>query len=156
MDYDDVLNETWDDLPVEKTLPDGGYRLKGTNVAWVKPKTEGQKAKVLFSYEAKEPLTVDADVLEEKLGDNYDLALNNLTFTIFIETAKDWQQVKKHLKVHGIEAEGPLFDDNKKLAFAKAFRGSEVVAQIGHRFFENNAGEQVEQNTLSKFQAVAE
>lgn len=155
MDYDDVLNETWDELPVEKILPDGGYRLKGANVAWVKPAKEGQKAKVLFSYEAKEPLTVDADVLEEKLGSDYDLSMNNLTFTVFIESAKDWQAVKKHLAVHGVEVEGPLFDDNKKLAFAKAFRGTEVVAQVGHRFFERD-GEQQEQNTLSKFQRVTE
>ena len=156
MDYDDIYNETWDELPVEKTLPDGGYRLAGANAAWVKPRDENGKAKVLFSYTAKEPLTVDPEVLEEALGDNYDLSMNNLTLTFFIEGPKDWQAVKKHLTIHGIEVTGPLFDENKKLSFAKAFRSSEVVAQVGHRFYQNNSGENVEQNTLSKFQPVSE
>lgn len=153
-DYDDILNRTWDDIPEPQLLPNGGWMLSGANVALVKPKEDNQALKVLFSYKAKQPTNVADDLLEE-LGE-YDFTINDLTFTIYVETAADWSKVKKHLAKHGVEVSGALFNEAGKLAFAKAFRGSEVIAEVGQRSYEDAAGETIWQNTLSKFQAVEE
>ncbi len=32
MDYDDILNRTWDEIPEPKLLPGGGWALKGGNL----------------------------------------------------------------------------------------------------------------------------
>lgn len=154
MDYDDLLNQTWEDLPEPAPLPGGGYLIKGTNAAFVKAKEEGQSHKVLLTYKIKEPVTVDADQLAD-LGEDYDFSVNEATFTIWIESPADWQKVRDHLAIHGVELTGKLFTDNGKLAFAKDFRGAEVIAEVGVRYYQKN-GENVPQNTLSKFQRVGE
>lgn len=152
-DYDELLNQTWEELPVAVLLPAGGWLLKGTTVGFVKPKEEGQSAKVLFTYKAKEPISVADDLLDE-LPEGYDLDINDVQYTIYIENAGDWDKVRKHLAQHGVTLTGRLFDDNKKLAFAKAFSGTEVIAELGQRSYENAAGETIWQNSVSKFQKV--
>ena|SRR6478609_8183408 len=154
MDYDDLYNVTWENIPEAVTLPDGGYLLKGANMAFIKPKEEGKGGKVLFTYKAKEPVSVDQDALDD-LPQGYDLDINDLNFTIWIESASDWNKVRDHLSLHGVETAGPLFV-NGKLAAAKDFKGSEVVAQVSTSFYKNNAGETIPQNNLKQFQRVAE
>lgn len=151
MNYDDLLNKSWDEIPEPQLLPGGGWMVEGRNVALVKPKEDGQALKVLFSYKAKEPVAVDEEALAE-LGEGYDIAMNDLTYTVYVETAADLDKVRKHLAIHGIDVNGGIFGEDGKLSFAKAFRGTEVVATIGQRSYENNAGETVWQNTLSGFQ----
>lgn len=150
--YDELLSGTWEDIPDAVLLPNGGWLLKGTTVALVKPREEGKAMKVLFTYKAKEAVAVAEDLIDE-LGD-YDITINDLTFTIFLESAADWSKVKKHLALHGIEMKGSILNEDGKLAFAKNFRNSEVVAQVGSRSYDNAEGETVWNNTLSKFQAV--
>lgn len=152
MDYDDILNATWEDIPEPKTLPDGGWLLKGRSVAWILPKKEEDSAKVLFGYKPKSPVSVDDEALEA-LGADYDLEMNDLNFSILIKSAADWNKVKKHLEIAGIELDGPLFGEDGKLAFAKAFKGTEVVAQVTTQHYEQNGEAKTGQN-LSKFQAV--
>lgn len=150
MDYDDIMNRTWDDIPQPQLLPGGGWLIKGRNAGFMKAAEEGKSAKVIFFYTAKEPVTVGQDLLDE-MGD-YDFAINDLSYTIYIETAADWDKVRKHLEKHGVELSGKLFNDAGKLAFSKKFAGAEVTAEIGQRSYENNDGETIWQNTLSKFQ----
>lgn len=149
MDYDDILNATWEGMPTEVVLPAGAWVLRGENAAFVRPKEEGKKAKVLFSYKAVAPVE---GVDTSSLPDDYDISINNLTFTIFIETAKDWDQVRKHLAKHGVAVTGALFDERGKLAFNKAFRGTEVVANLEQDNYENAQHEVIWQNKLSGFQ----
>lgn len=154
MNYEDILNRTWDEIPEPVLLPAGGWLLAGKNVALVKPKEEGKSLKILFSYQAKEAISVAEDLIEE-LGD-YDIAINDLSFTIYVENPSDWNKVRKHLALHGVEMEGSILDENGKLAFNKAFRGSEVVAEIGQRSYDDANGDTIWQNSLAKFQKVAE
>jgi hypothetical protein len=154
IDYDDILNRTWEDVPEPVLLPVGDWLIAGKNAALIKPTKEGQSLKVLFSYGAKSPVAVAEDLLEE-LGD-YDITINDLTYTIYLESAADWDKVRKHLALHGVEMTGAILDDNGKLAFNKAFRGAEVVGQVGQRSYENADGDTIWQNSLSKFQAVTE
>lgn len=154
MDYDDILNRTWEEIPTPVLLPAGGWLLVGKNAALVKPKEEGKSLKILFSYQAKEPVSVAEDLLEE-LAD-YDISINDLSFTVYIETPADWAKVKRHLALAGVEMTGSILDEAGKLAFNKAFRGSEVVAEVGQRSYDDANGDTIWQNSLSKFQKVAE
>lgn len=152
MSYDDIFNQTWEEVPEPQLLPDGGWLLTGANVSFIASQDADKSSKVLFNYKAKSPVSVDEDQLEE-LGD-YDITTNDLSYPIYIENAASWTAVRKHLEKHGIELTGPLFDSNKKLSFAKAFRGSEVIAQLGARTYTNSEGESITQNSVNKFQAV--
>lgn len=153
--YDDILNRTWEDVPEPVLLPGGGWLFKGQSAGLVKPREEGEgKLKVIFNYKAVRPVTVAEDLLDE-LGD-YDFTINDLSFTIFLESAADWDKVRKHLAIHGVEMKGSILDENGKLAFNKAFRDSEVVAEVSQRSYENRDGDTIWQNSLSKFQAVDE
>lgn len=155
MNYEDLQNATWEEIPEAKLLPGGQWLLKGRNVGYMKPKKEGDSAKVLFFYKAKEPVSVNAEDLEE-LGADYDLDINDLTYTVYIESAADWDKVRKHVAQLGIELSGALFDDKGKLRVSKEFKDAEVVATVGQRSYENDAGETIWQNNLSGFQKVEE
>lgn len=152
--YDDLLNRTWDDIPEPVLLPGGGWLLVGKNAALIKPREAGKSLKILYTYGAKQAVSVADDLLEE-LGD-YDITVNELNFTQYIETAADWDKVRRHLALHGVEMEGAILDEAGKLAFNKAFRGAEVVAEIGQRSYDNNDGETIWQNSVAKFQKVTE
>lgn len=154
VDYDDILNRTWDDIPEPKLLPGGGWVVVGRTAGLVKPKEEGQSLKVLFNLKAKSPINVPEEELAELEG--YDISTNDLQHTIYIESASDWDKVRKFLTVFGVEMQGKILDENGKLSFAKAFNGAEAVAEIGQRNYDNRDGETVWQNTLSKFQKIAE
>lgn len=154
VDYDDILNRTWDDIPEPVLLPGGAWMVVGKTAGLVKPREEGQSLKVLFNLKAKEPVNVAQEELDE-LGD-YDITINDLQYTVYIESAADWDKVRKFLAVFGVEMSGSILDDKGKLAFAKAFNGAEAIAEIGQRNYENKDGETVWQNTLSKFQKVSE
>lgn len=152
MDYDDLYNATWENIPEAVNLPDGGYLVKGVSVGFIKPREEGKSGKVLFTYNAKQPVSVDEDALAD-LPTGYDLETNDLNYTIWISKPSDWNDVRSHLALHGVEIAGPIFV-NGKLAFAKDFRGSEAIAQVTTTFYENNAGETVPQQNLKSFQRV--
>lgn len=154
MDYDDILNRTWDDIPEPVLLPGGSWLVVGQTAGLVKPKDEGGKLKVLFNLKAKEPVQVAQEELDE-LGD-YDITINDLQYTVYIESAADWDKVRKFLEIFGVEMSGRIVGGDGKLTFAKAFRGAEAVAEVGQRNYTNQDNEVIWQNSLSKFQKVAE
>lgn len=156
MDYADIAERSWEEIPEAKTLPDGQWRVVGGNVSLIKPREEGGSFKVLWNYKAAEPLAnVDQEALDD-LGTDYDITTNDLTFTQYIERAADWSKVKKHAELHGIELDlkSPIIVDGK-LSFAKSFRNSTVVATLGTRTYEKD-GETHFDNSMSKFLPVAE
>lgn len=156
MDYDDLLNRTWDDIPEDKLLPGGGWLVAGRNASLVKPKEDGQSLKVLFNMKAKEPVSVAQEELDD-LGD-YDVTANDLTYTIYVEKPSDWNKVFKFLDTFGVTVDrsDPILNSEGKLAFSKAFGGAEAIAEIGQRVYQTREGETKQDNTLSKFQKVEE
>jgi hypothetical protein len=130
-DYAEILQTSWDDIPEPQNLPTGSWKLKLRNVNFI-PAKEDKSAKVLFFYTAKAP----------------DFANTDLVAQFFIERDKDWDQVRKHLKVLGVEPEGSIQDTFKKA------KGSEVFAYVGERTYKNSQGTLVTTNTLSDFEAI--
>lgn len=148
-DFEDILNQSWDEIPTAKTLPDGSYRLRGRNASYQPAKSAEQNPSVLFVYTVKEPMDdVDADELK-KLGGDYDFATNRIFFRMWVEDATDWDNVRKHLAKHGIETAGRAVNES-----LKAFKGTEVNAYLKQRTFTNNAGEQQIDNNPTQFAAV--
>lgn len=156
-DYDDLLNRTWEEIPQEQVLPVGDWLLKGQNAAFIKPKDESQSPKVLFSYTAQQPVEVDEDELNELSESGYDIEITKLSFTIFINDASSWHDVKAHLEAHGLTMEGKIFDDKGKLAFNKAFRKSQVVAYLEQDHWEDKVTKKTKwRNSLSNFRPVGD
>src|SRR5690606_4101030 len=126
-DYDDILNRSWDDIPIPQVLPLGSYLLRNRNVTY-KPATDTASARVLFFYNVREPMDdVDADALAE-LGEDYDLSTNQVVASFFVESARDWDTVRNHLALHGVDLSGKTIRE----AF-KEVRGKEVVAYLDQR-----------------------
>lgn len=147
--YQDILKRSWDDIPEPKLLPTGSWLLKGKNVAVFPPREEGQAMRVGFFYEAKEPMDdVSADELAS-LGSDYSYAENDIVKQFFINRNKDWDSVRKHLALHGIETEGKTQDET-----FKAFKNSEVVAYLGTKTFTTGQGETKTDNDPTSFAKV--
>lgn len=156
MNYEDIYSMTTEDIPEDKLLPTGRWLYEGKTVGYMTPKDENGSAAFLFNLEVIRPIDVSDEVLEAELGDNYDYRQNELVHRITIKTPKDFNQVKKFLASIGIEHTGPFFED-KKPAFAKAFRGAQFVARTTTGSWNDKAtGEPRSANRLSNFEAVAE
>lgn len=147
-DYDDILNRSWEDIPVEKTLPSGDYLLAARNAAYMAPKEEGKSGKVVFFLTPKEPIAgeVDEDALAE-LGDDYDLGINEVSYTVWIESMRSWGDVRQVLAKFGIEG-GNIRQSLKDV------RGRQIVGTVGSRTFTTAAGELKEQNVVTSFKAL--
>ena len=147
-DYENILKESWDNIPVPVTLPIGTWRMKGQNAAYLPAKAADQNPTVLFVYAPMEPLDdVDVEALEE-LGE-YDFSSNRIFMKFWMETGRDWDDVRKHLHKHGIDTTGRTIEESLKL-----FKGTEIYAYLGVRTYTDNAGEAKEDNSPSNFAPV--
>jgi hypothetical protein len=149
--YADLVNRQWDDLPeIADYLPVGTWLLKSKNVAYFPgDEDEDKSARVVFFYEAKEPMDdVSAEELEA-LGGDYDFSNNDIAKQFYINRDKDWVGVKKHIELHGVDTKGLSMPDS-----FKAFRNTEVMAYLGTRTYKNRSGESVTENDPSQFARV--
>lgn len=147
--YAAILERSWDDIPPPKLLPVGSWLLKGKNVAMFPPKEDGAAIRIAFFYEAREPMDDVSEAELQALGEDYSYAENDVVKQFFINRNKDWDSVRKHLELHGIETKG----QSQKETF-DAFKGSEVVAYLSTKTFVNGAGQQITDNDPSNFAAV--
>lgn len=157
--YESILAGSWDELPEEKLLPEGSYRLRGRNVVRMPPKEEGQSERVLFFYNVVEAMDdVDADELAS-LGDDYDITENEVVAQFFVGKKKDADRIRKHLDMHGIEI--PTKEQVAKGADPKTidesfeeFKGSETIAWLKQDTYTDNAGNLRQDNKPSNFARV--
>lgn len=144
--YTDILNRSWDDIPEAKLLPIGTWLLRGNNVGVFPPKEEGQSVRVAFFYQAKEPMDdVDEGDLAA-LGEDYAYSENDVVKQFFINRNKDWDAVRKHLELHGIDSKGKT-----QIETFKAFKGAEVLAFIDTKTFTSASGETRTENDPKTF-----
>lgn len=147
--YADILNRSWDSIPTPKLLPTGSYLLKGKNVAMFPPKEAGQAIRVAFFYEPREAMDDVSEAELSALGEDYALSENDIVKQFFINRNKDWDAVRRHLALHGIDTEGKT----QKETF-DAFKNTEVIAYVGTKTFVNGSGQQVTDNEPTSFAAV--
>lgn len=144
-DYADILEMSWEDIPEPKLVPDGSWLFTLKNASYQPPKGDASP-RVMFVYSPKEPMDdVDAGELE-KLGD-YDYTENRAFHVLWLETKRDWDNVRKHLTLHGLEPTGNIVE------YLKTVRslGGQVVAYVTTDNFKNKDGQTVPQNRLSNF-----
>lgn len=147
--YEDILNQSWDNIQEAAVLPVGSYLLRARNASFQPSKDADKSSTVLFVYSPKEPMDdVDSNELAA-LGADYDISENRIFARFYVETAADWNSVREHLKKHGIDPAGKSIADS-----LKAVKGTEVIAYLGQRQFQNAAGEQKVDNNPTQFAAV--
>jgi len=133
-DYNEMLNRSWDAIPKTQVLPVGSWLLEGRNMIYM-DKSGTTNARVLAFYK---PLEAMADVPTanlEALGKDYDLSNNDIVKTFWIERNKDWDELRDHLALHGIETKG-----QSQIDTFKAFKGKKVVAYLDIRNFKKKDG----------------
>lgn len=146
--YEDILNESWDNIPQPLPLPVGSYLLVGRNATYQPAKAADKSDAVLFVYGVKEAMEdVDQDQLDE-LGDDYDLGNNTIFHRIYVETSVDWDRVREHLSKHGVEPKGSIGES------LKAFKNTNVVGFLSQRSYTTNAGEAKVDNNVTAFVPV--
>lgn len=153
--YEDTLNRSWDDIPEPQMLPPGSWLLRGNNVAVFPPKEEGQKTRVVFFYEAKEPME---DVQQEDLdalGD-YAYSENDIVKQFWINKNKDWDAVRKHLDLHGISTKNEDGTTKSQLETFKEFKGAEIVSFLTVETYTGADGMAHTQNVPTSFARVGE
>jgi hypothetical protein len=148
--YEDILSQSWDNIPVPKALPVGSYLLKAGSASFQPAKDADKSPSVLFVHSPKEAMDdVDREALEG-LGENYDIAGNRLFTRIFIETAADWDKVRNLVKKHGVDVAGKSIQDT-----LKAVRGREIIGYVDQNTYEDKTtGELRTGNNTKGFVAV--
>lgn len=150
VNYEEVAQLAWDDIPEGKVLPYGFWRLKIKGVRFIEPKEdagEDASGRVQFVLKAVEPVDgVDEAELAE-LGEGYDYGIKPIYDAIWIEDAGSWKRVLQRLEVFGVKPEEgeQVFDTFKRA------RGATVIAYLEQRTFKNKNGEVVTENTASQF-----
>src|SRR5262245_26219114 len=117
-DYADIANMSFDDIPEPKVLPDGVWILQGRNATYLKAKEEDQNDRVLFFYAVVGPTdsVSDEDLDEAGIDGEYDLALNQIVKTFWIDGPRAWKQVKAHMSMAGVEPKGNILEVLKEFA----------------------------------------
>lgn len=128
-DYADIASLSWDEIQEPKVLPVGTFLLKLRNVVFQPSKDADKSPVVMFVHVPKEPMEdVKTDELEA-LGPDYDIGENKLFTRIYIEDGSSWDQVRKLLAKHGVEATGSIEESFKKA------KGAEVLGYLEQKTF---------------------
>lgn len=145
-DYAAILQTSYAELPKVKLLPGGSWLLGGRNAAYIEPK-EDKSGKVLFFYKAREAMDDVSEAELEALGAEYDIAMNDLVHTIYIESDVDWEKkVIPFLKRHDGWTPGVNLVEG-----LKNFKSTVIVAYVGQKSFTDQSGEFRTENTVSNF-----
>ena len=144
-DYNEMLNRSWDEIPETRTLPVGSWLLEGRNIVYME-KSGTTNARALLFYKPLEPMT-DVNVKElEALGKDYDLSNNDVVATFWLERNKDWEALREHLELHGINTKG-----KPQIETFKAFKGSKIVSYLDVKNFKTKTGAMKEDNEPVSF-----
>ena len=147
-DYADIADLSWDNIQEPKVLPVGSYLLKLRNAVFQPAKEADKSPVVMFVHVPKEAMD-DVDTSElEALGTEYDIAENKLFTRIYIEDGSSWDQVRKLLSKHGIEAKGKIEET------LKAAKGAEVIGYLDQRAFTRKDGSAGMANNVTEFAPV--
>jgi hypothetical protein len=145
--YEDLANRSFDEIPEEKILPTGSWLLKARSGTIQPPKEAGKPETVLLVYTPVEPMDdVDAEEISAlHNGSEYDYNMNRIFVRFYLESGRDVRNVREHLAKHGV-TEGKNIKE-----LLKNFRGTQAVAQVGYRQFQNSLGQTIEENTATNF-----
>lgn len=124
-DYDDILDRSFDDIPMPKDVPLTSYNAVCDGISFMKPKKEGGNPKVLAFFKLTSPVEpLDDDVMAE-LGADYDFTLNRYARSVWISEGRDWKTVLEILHSLGVDTEDKTVKEAMKSA-----EGHEAVVRL--------------------------
>lgn len=148
-DYESIAAKSWGDIPKDKVLPVGSWLLRLRNAAYVESNDPQVSNKFLFFYQVREPMS---DVTPEALSElnGYDVTMKQIVKTFWVETPRNWDEVRAHFGLLGIET-----PDTKSLPDTiKEAKGHEIISYLDTKTFQNSQGEMVTDNNPVSFAAV--
>lgn len=144
--YEDILSRSWNEIPEDKLLPSGGWRLKCRGASHRKGKGE-QNDSIMFVYEAIEPMDDVDDGALADLGPDYDYKQNRIFHRFWLESSGDLNTVRRHIEKHGVDTEELSVGES-----LKAVRGKTIVGILGQRSFQRKDGTVGEENFIQSFE----
>ena len=146
VNYQDILNESWDNIQEVVTLPIGSWMLRTRNASIQPPKTEGGNPSALFVYEPQEPMNdVDQAALDQ-LGADYNYSENRIFHRIWLETGADKDRLRQHITKHGVDLTGMTIGES-----LKAVKGTVVIAYLTQKLVTLKSGETRPENEAQNF-----
>jgi len=144
--YEEMLNESMDDIQEPQLLPTGSYlmRIAGFNP---RPGKDGKKATILVIFSPVKAMEdVDDEALEE-LGADYDIGISRVSHTVWYGDASERASAKRTFRLFGINPEGKTLAEVKELA-----KDAMVVGNTVHETYtDKNSGELVTKSKIVGF-----
>lgn len=164
-DYNDLLTSGWAEVPEEKVLPVGHWRLENTGVFFNpgKVKDDGTTGSPRFSFRYR-PISPHGDVnkKEQAALNGYDYSQNEIynKDTFWLSSAKDKRVLVAHLQKHAgftldegtpLTVTGENGEQVMNPAVREALRGTQIDAVLGLDEYKG-----VERNNASSFTAISD
>jgi hypothetical protein len=124
-DYDDILDRSFNDIPMPKDVPLTSYNAVCDGISFMKPKKEGTSPKVLAFFKLTSPVEPLDDDVQAELGADYDFNLNRYARSIWISEGRDWKTVLEILHSLGVDTEDCTVNEAMKSA-----KGKEAVVRL--------------------------
>jgi hypothetical protein len=147
--YADILKTSWDEIPVPKLLPQGSFTFKCRDAKFVPPKKEGDRAQVMFVYEAVEAMSDVPEAAMQELGEGWESMVEPIFFKPFFETPTDRARVRKHLILLGVDLSGYSIEESLKAA-----KGQSIVGYVVQETYVDKAGQPQTKNAIQTFVAA--
>lgn len=153
MTYEDLLKQSFDELPVDKLLPGGSWHLRVRNASFLKPKTADDQAKWFVVVQGKEPMDdVDMDAVKEAFPDG-DYGVSEIPITFWLRKPSDLTKFINFMSLCGVVVERP-FSVEKVNSLLKSLKNTEFLGMVGNRMRQNTDGTSEPENTVTKFAAL--
>ena len=136
--FEDILNQSLDELPEPKDLPDGTtWHFECRRAFFVDAKGDAGP-RVVFIYR---PIEFIDGTLPEGWTDE-DMEMAEVSYTIWLDTPRDLIiNVRRHIDKHeGVEKGDTLVE-----TLSKGMRGATIIADVYHRSRINNRTGEVEE-----------
>lgn len=158
--YEKLMKAGWDNVPEPKSLPVGHWTVELNGMYFNEAKKEGQSPRISFRHTAVAPQG-DVNKAElKKLGDGYDLALNDEIYNgpqFYWGSARDQRKVIDHLNLYDVKVDSsiPLLaqaDDGSYMInkeFMASMRGAKIAGKLDLEVYQNK-----QRNNISDFISV--
>lgn len=150
--YEEILQTGWNELPDEKYLPDGSFRLKVVSGKVIPPRNENESAVAMFALEPQEAMSDVSDDALAALGEDFDLADHTLFHKIWLKKASDWHRLQSLIEKMGVD---PKAYQTKEESL-KACKNAQIVGYVVTKVFTDKAtGAPRQQNEVQSFAVAA-
>lgn len=145
MDYESILNKSYDDAPKDVLFDEaaGSYELTARQAKIWPPREEGKSPRLSVTYEVGEPQE-DVDMQAYDALDREAVKATEVQKEFFMKTANDFKRIDKFIRAHGVDPAGKKWDD-----VLKELRKTKVIGVVQTRSYSKD-GETEIVNTVTE------